>query len=81
MFNTDKIQPTGTVLPKVMRVGITFGEPMYFEGDSTDLQYLREVTDQIMKRIQQLSGQEYVDTYAVKVKKSGKSSDESEEND
>jgi 1-acyl-sn-glycerol-3-phosphate acyltransferase len=64
-----------------MRVGITFGEPMYFEGDSTDLQYLREVTDQIMKRIQQLSGQEYVDTYAVKVKKSGRSSDESEEND
>lgn len=81
MFNTDKIQPTGTVLPKVMRVGITFGEPMFFEGDSTDLQYLREVTDQIMKRIQQLSGQEYVDTYAVKAKKSGRSSDESEEND
>jgi 1-acyl-sn-glycerol-3-phosphate acyltransferase len=77
MFNTDKIQPSGTVLPKVMRVGITFGEPMYFEGDSTDLQYLREVTDQIMKRIQQLSGQEYVDTYAVKPKKH--SSDE--END
>ena len=47
---------------------------MYFEGDSTDLQYLREVTDQIMKRIQQLSGQEYVDTYAVKPKKN--SSDE-----
>jgi len=81
MFNTDKIQPTGTVLPKVMRVGITFGEPMYFEGDSTDLQYLREVTDQIMKRIQQLSGQEYVDAYAVKAKKSGRSGEESEEND
>ena len=81
MLNTDKIQPTGTVLPKVMRVGITFGEPMYFEGDSTDLQYLREVTDQIMKRIQQLSGQEYVDTYAVKAKKSGKPGEESEEND
>jgi 1-acyl-sn-glycerol-3-phosphate acyltransferase len=81
MFNTDKIQPTGTVLPKVMRVGITFGEPMFFEGDSSDLQYLREVTDQIMKRIQQLSGQEYVDTYAVKAKKSGKSDDETEEND
>jgi 1-acyl-sn-glycerol-3-phosphate acyltransferase len=34
-----------------------------------------------MKRIQQLSGQEYVDTYAVKAKKSGRASDESEEND
>ena len=81
MFNTDKIQPTGKVVPKVMRVGITFGEPMYFEGDSTDLQYLREVTDQIMKRIQQLSGQEYADTYAVKVKKSKVKDENSEESD
>lgn len=71
MFNTDKIQPTGTVIPKVMRVGMTFGEPMYFEGDSRDAVYLREVADTIMKRIQQLSGQEYVDEYAVKSKKSG----------
>ena len=81
MFNTDKIQPSGTVIPKVMRVGITFGEPMYFEGDSTDLLYLREVTDQIMKRIQQLSGQEYVDTYAVKAKKSGINTENNEESD
>jgi 1-acyl-sn-glycerol-3-phosphate acyltransferase len=49
MFNTEKIQPTGTVVPKVMRVEMIFGEPMYFEGDSTDLQHLRDVTDQIMK--------------------------------
>jgi 1-acyl-sn-glycerol-3-phosphate acyltransferase len=54
---------------------------MYFEGDSTDLQYLREVTDQIMKRIQQLSGQEYVDTYAVRAKKSKSRSEDNEEND
>ena len=80
MFNTEKIQPTGTVIPKIMRVGITFGEPMYFEGDSSELQYLRQVTDQIMKKIQQLSGQEYVDTYAVKAKKSGINT-EDEEND
>jgi 1-acyl-sn-glycerol-3-phosphate acyltransferase len=70
MFNTEKIQPTGTVVPKVMRVEMIFGEPMYFEGDSTDLQHLRDVTDQIMETIQVLSGQEYVDTYATKAKKS-----------
>ena len=70
MFNTEKIQPTGTVVPKVMRVKMIFGEPMYFEGDSTDLQYLRVVTDQIMSKIQEMSGQEYVDTYATKAKKS-----------
>ena len=69
MFNTEKIQPTGTVVPKVMRVEMIFGEPMYFEGDSTDLQHLRDVTDKIMQTIQALSGQEYVDTYATKAKK------------
>jgi 1-acyl-sn-glycerol-3-phosphate acyltransferase len=70
MFNTEKIQPTGTVVPKVMRVEMIFGDPMYFEGDSTDLLYLRDVTDKIMASIQELSGQEYVDTYATKAKKS-----------
>ena len=70
MFNTEKIQPTGTVMPKVMRVEMIFGEPMYFEGDSTDLLHLRDVTDKIMSTIQELSGQEYIDTYATKAKKS-----------
>jgi 1-acyl-sn-glycerol-3-phosphate acyltransferase len=70
MFNTEKIQPTGTVVPKVMRVEMIFGEPMYFEGDSTDLLYLRDVTDKIMSTIQEMSGQEYVDTYATKAQKS-----------
>ena len=78
MFNTEKIQPTGQVIPNIQRVGMTFGEPMYFDGDSTDQAYLRVVTDQIMNRIQELSGQEYVDEYAVKAKKSGKSNSEDE---
>lgn len=68
MFNTEKIQPTGTVIPKVMRVKMIFGEPMYFQGDSTDLQHLRDVTDKIMSTIQEMSGQEYVDAYATKAK-------------
>jgi 1-acyl-sn-glycerol-3-phosphate acyltransferase len=78
MFNTEKIQPTGQVVPNIKRVGMTFGEPMYFDGDSTDLAYLREVTDKIMNRIQELSGQEYVDEYAVKAKKPGSSKGEEE---
>jgi 1-acyl-sn-glycerol-3-phosphate acyltransferase len=69
MFNTDKIQPTGKVIPNLHRVGMQFGEPMYFDGDSTNLQYLRDVTDQIMNVIQAMSGQEYVDTYAPKKSK------------
>ena len=78
MFNTEKIQPTGKVIPNIQRVGMTFGEPMYFDGDSTDLAYLREVTDQIMSRIQELSGQVYVDEYAAKAKKIAKSESEDE---
>jgi 1-acyl-sn-glycerol-3-phosphate acyltransferase len=68
MFNTEKIQPTGKVIPKIMRVKMIFGEPMFFEGDSSDLLYLRDCTDQIMKKIQEMSGQEYVDIYASRRK-------------
>ncbi|MEI8222234.1 MAG: lysophospholipid acyltransferase family protein [Actinomycetes bacterium] len=68
MFNTAEIQPTGKVVPKLQRVEMVFGEPMYFEGDSTNVQVLREATDRIMKTLQQLSGQEFVDMYASEAK-------------
>jgi 1-acyl-sn-glycerol-3-phosphate acyltransferase len=68
MFNTAEIQPTGQVVPKVRRVEMIFGEPMYFEGDPDDLKLLREITDRIMNTIQALSGQEYVDIYASEAK-------------
>jgi 1-acyl-sn-glycerol-3-phosphate acyltransferase len=68
MFNTHEIQPTGKLLPKVKRVKMQFGEPMYFSGDSTDMNTLRDVTDEIMRKIQSMSGQEYVDMYATKRK-------------
>jgi len=68
MFNTAEIQPTGQVVPNVRRVEMIFGEPMYFEGDNTDLKVLRQITDEIMDKIQELSGQEYVDIYASEAK-------------
>ena len=76
MFDTDKIQPTGQVVPNVKRVGMSFGEPMYFDGDPTDLEHLRDVANKIMMAIGQLSGQEYVDTYAPKKVKLGKVEEE-----
>jgi len=76
MFDTDKIQPTGQVVPNVKRVGMSFGEPMYFDGDPTDLEHLRNVADTIMRAIGQLSGQEYVDTYAPKKIRLGKVEEE-----
>jgi 1-acyl-sn-glycerol-3-phosphate acyltransferase len=77
MFNTEKIQPTGKLIPKIMRVKMIFGEPVFFTGDSSDLLYLRDVTDQLMKKIQEMSGQEYVDIYATRRKDELK--DESED--
>ena len=68
MFNTAEIQPTGQVVPNVRRVEMIFGEPRYFEGDTTDLKVLRQITDEIMDKIQELSGQEYVDIYASEAK-------------
>jgi 1-acyl-sn-glycerol-3-phosphate acyltransferase len=68
MFNTAEIQPTGQIVPKVRRVEMVFGEPMYFTGDSSDLAYLRRVTDEIMQAIQKISGQVYVDMYASEAK-------------
>ena len=76
MFNTDKIQPTGKVIPNVKRVEMSFGKPMYFHGDPTDLELLRDVTDEIMNAIQAMSGQEYVDIYAPKKVKLGEVTEE-----
>ena len=60
MFNTAEIQPTGQVVPKVRRVEMVFGEPMYFSGDSTDQAVLRGATNELMEKIAELSKQEYV---------------------
>jgi 1-acyl-sn-glycerol-3-phosphate acyltransferase len=71
MINTFDIQPPGKLLPRIMRVGIRIGEPLDFsryEGMSGDRFVLRSITDEIMYELMQLSGQEYVDTYATKAK-------------
>jgi 1-acyl-sn-glycerol-3-phosphate acyltransferase len=80
MFNTAEIQPTGQVVPKVRRVEMVFGEPMYFSGDSSDQVVLRDVTNQIMEKIAELSKQEYVpNMYASEAKDAIKKSQEDED--
>jgi len=80
MFNTAEIQPTGQVVPKVRRVEMVFGEPMYFSGDSSDQVVLRDVTNQIMEKIAELSKQEYVpNMYASEAKDAIKKSREDED--
>ena len=80
MFNTAEIQPTGQVVPKVRRVEMVFGEPMYFSGDSSDQAVLRDVANQIMEKIAELSKQEYVpNMYASEAKDAIKKSQEDED--
>ncbi|MGI8761159.1 MAG: lysophospholipid acyltransferase family protein [Jatrophihabitantaceae bacterium] len=73
MINTEVIQPAGRLLPKLRpRPGMRFGRPLDFaryEGMSGDRFVERSITDEIMYELMQLSGQEYVDQYAAKVKK------------
>ncbi|KAF0648488.1 MULTISPECIES: lysophospholipid acyltransferase family protein [Streptomyces] len=72
MIDTEKIQPPGKVVPKLMRPGIRIGKPLDFsryQGMDNDRFILRSVTDEVMYEIMKLSGQEYVDIYATVAKR------------
>ncbi len=72
MIDTEKIQPPGKVLPKIMRPGIRIGKPLDFsryQGMEHDRFVLRALTDEVMYEIMKLSGQEYVDIYATAAKR------------
>ena len=71
MIDTEKIQPIGSKVPRVMRVGIRIGAPLDFsryEGMENDRFVLRSMADEIMYELMDLSGQEYVDVYAARAK-------------
>ncbi|TRV78337.1 1-acyl-sn-glycerol-3-phosphate acyltransferase [Streptomyces sp. 130] len=72
MVGTFEVQPPGRRLPRLRPVTIRFGEPLDFSryaGLENEKAAVRAVTDEIMYAILRLSGQEYVDEYAVKAKK------------
>jgi len=70
LVGTDECQPTNAKLPRLFRrVTIRFGAPMdlaRYRGREDDHLALRDLTDELMYEIGQLSGYEYVDTYATK---------------
>ena len=71
MVGTDKAQPTGKRVPKIMRIGVRIGKPLDFsryEGMENDRFVLRSITDELMYELMLLSRQEYVDMYATSVK-------------
>jgi 1-acyl-sn-glycerol-3-phosphate acyltransferase len=71
MLNADSVQPRGRKLPRLIRPHIRFGPALDFSryhGMSGDRFIERAVTDEIMYELMELSGREYVDIYAQKVK-------------
>lgn len=71
MIDTEKVMPIGSKMPKVVRPGVVFGEPLdfsRFQGLEGDRFVLRSITDEIMYELGRLSGQEYRDVYATTVK-------------
>jgi len=83
MIDTEKIQPIGKKIPRIHKVHIRVGVPLDFsryEGMSGDRFVERSMTDEVMYELMLLSGQQYVDLYAAKVKaamdKTGRSADD-----
>jgi 1-acyl-sn-glycerol-3-phosphate acyltransferase len=73
LVGTDDVMPIDAKLPRIAKVGIRFGEPIdfalrYGEDAANDRFALRSATDELMYEIMMLTGQEYVDEYAAKVK-------------
>jgi 1-acyl-sn-glycerol-3-phosphate acyltransferase len=67
MQGTDRVLPPGRKIPRLARIRIFIGKPLTFgpevlEGPGAKAR--RAVTDEVMRAIQALSGQEYVPMYA-----------------
>jgi 1-acyl-sn-glycerol-3-phosphate acyltransferase len=68
MVGTREAQPIGQAMPNLFRpITIRIGKPLTFERmreRSEDPMVLRQVTDEVMFELRNLSGQEYVNQYA-----------------
>jgi len=71
---TDDVQPADHPFPHLFRMmRVRFGNPIdvsRYAGRSDDRLLLRQITDEVMFEIGQLSGQVYVDTYASRERSS-----------
>ncbi|WP_346015956.1 lysophospholipid acyltransferase family protein [Couchioplanes caeruleus] len=68
VLGTDKAQPIGAPFPRPGHtVTVRIGKPVVYDGAEKvghNAKQLREITDDIMSRIAELTGQETVDVYA-----------------
>lgn len=74
IIGTREVQPPEAKLPKPFKpVEIRFGRPIYasrYAGRTDDRMVLRQIIDEVMYEIRDLTGQEYVDEYATKTAES-----------
>ncbi len=72
LIGTDEVLPVGAKVPRLAKVGIRIGRPLDLAsryGSLPDDRFaLRSATDELMYELMMLTGQEYVDEYAAKVK-------------
>jgi 1-acyl-sn-glycerol-3-phosphate acyltransferase len=64
--DTDRLQPVGSNRPRLVRVTVTFGEPIDVRGRYDGVppgRARREITDRVMTEIQKLTGQEAAGVY------------------
>ena len=66
LIGTEQLQPVGSRLPRLAKVTVRFGEPLEVAGRYDGVapgRARREITDEVMRRIAGLTGQEVVPTY------------------
>ena len=72
LIGTNDVLPVDAKIPRMAKVGIRIGRPLNlaerYQGLSDDRFALRSATDELMYELMMLTGQEYVDEYASKVK-------------
>lgn len=72
MVGTDVAQPLGKKVPSRADIGVRIGPALdlsEYAGRQEDRETLRQVTDMVMERIRDLSGQEYADRDAAQYKR------------
>jgi 1-acyl-sn-glycerol-3-phosphate acyltransferase len=66
LIGTERLQPVGSNRPRLVRVTVTFGEPIDVRGRYDGVppgRARREITDRVMTEIQRLTGQEQAGVY------------------
>ncbi|MEP6851671.1 MAG: lysophospholipid acyltransferase family protein [bacterium] len=74
LVGTERVQPPGTREWHREPVEVRFGSPLDFSGrpeDERSARVLREITETVRGAVQELSGQQYVGSYASVVKSGG----------